>query len=47
MYSVHATVILNICKYEVATALGLGFVKQFIVKSHFACIDEATSAGFF
>jgi hypothetical protein len=31
-----------ICKYKVGTALGLGFVKQFTVKCHFICIDEAT-----
>jgi hypothetical protein len=27
--------------------MGLGFVKQFTVKSHFTCIDEATSSNMF
>jgi hypothetical protein len=29
------------------TAMGLGFVKHFIVKSHFTCSDEATSSSMF
>jgi hypothetical protein len=44
---VHATIILNICKYQVGTAMGLGFVKQFTVKSHFNFIDKATSSNMF
>jgi hypothetical protein len=27
--------------------MGLGFVKQFTVKSHFTCIDKATSSNMF
>jgi hypothetical protein len=27
--------------------MGLGFVKNFTVKSHFTCIDEATSNNMF
>jgi hypothetical protein len=42
---VHVTVIWNICKYQVRTAMGLGFLMQFTVKSHFTCIDEATSSN--
>jgi hypothetical protein len=47
MYCVHVTIIWNICKYEVGTAMGLSFVKHFIVKSQFTCIDEATSSNMF
>jgi hypothetical protein len=34
-------------KYQVGTAVGLGFVKHFTVKSHFTCIDEVTSSNMF
>jgi hypothetical protein len=27
--------------------MGLGFVKQFTVKGHFTCINEATSSNMF
>jgi hypothetical protein len=34
LYCVHEIIIQNICKYQVGTTMGLGFVMQFIVKQH-------------
>jgi hypothetical protein len=47
MYCVHITIILNIWKYQVGTAMVLGSVKYFTVKRHFTCTDEATSSNMF
>jgi hypothetical protein len=38
---------LNICKYQVGPAMGLGFAKHFTVKSHFTCVDGATESNMF
>jgi hypothetical protein len=43
--SVHVTVIYNIWIDQVGTAMCLGFMTHITVKSHFTCIDEATSSN--
>jgi hypothetical protein len=47
IFCAHVTIIQNICRYQVGTAVELGFVKNFTVKSHFTCIDEATLSNMF
>jgi hypothetical protein len=37
----HINIIRDICKYQVGTAMWLGFVKHFTVKSQLTCTYEA------
>jgi hypothetical protein len=40
-------IIQNVCKYQTGSAMELGCVKKFTVKSHLTCTDGAASGNMF